>query len=464
MILPLRFGQKFTALLVFASALFISSCSGNSASSSSSSTTTTTTSTTATATTLTTSASSAASGTAITLTAAVAPSAATGTVIFYDGTTSLSSGTLSSGTATLSTSALTTGTHTLTATYGGSTPYATSTSAAVAVTITTSTASSCSSAAGTALIVCLTQMFEATLTSTQISSLELAYTETNAIHWSNLPLAVIARNGLKFSTLTSAQLTAALAIAQAALSTEGYNRFLGVRASDDYIAQVSTALQWGSGNYFIAFVGTPSNTSPWQLQIGGHHYAANITYNGTYVSATPFFVGTEPATFTYGGTTYSPLEKQRAAVYNLNQTLTSNSSAKLSGTFDDVVMGVGSESIDNNYPQTYPTSGRGVLYSSMSSAQQALVKTAIEAWVNDQNSTMSAALLAQYESDTALATTYVGYSGTGTTTTINDYIRIDGPRVWIEFVVQQGVAYPSSYHYHSIWRDKTADYGGDFAS
>ena len=88
----------------------------------------------------------------------------------------------------------------------------------------------------------------------------------------------------------------------------------------------------------------------------------------------------------------------------------------------------------------------------------------IEAWVNDTDSTTSAALLASYESDASLAQTYVGYAGTGELASQGDYIRVDGPRVWIEFVVQEGVVFRASYHFHSIWRDKTADYGGDFLS
>ena len=32
----------------------------------------------------------------------------------------------------------------------------------------------------------------------------------------------------------------------------------------------------------------------------------------------------------------------------------------------------------------------------------------------------------------------------------------------IEFVCHNGVAYPKNIHYHSNWRDKTADYGGMF--
>jgi hypothetical protein len=58
-------------------------------------------------------------GQAVTFTATVTPSTATGPVTFRDGTTSLGTGTLSSGTANLSTAALSVGTHSITAVYGG---------------------------------------------------------------------------------------------------------------------------------------------------------------------------------------------------------------------------------------------------------------------------------------------------------------------------------------------------------
>ena len=138
-----------------------------------------------------------------------------------------------------------------------------------------------------------------------------------------------------------------------------------------------------------------------------------------------------------------------------------NSAALLSGTFDDVLMG--SSGVDP-YPRTYPTTGRGVLYSALTATQQAQVKAMIEAWVNDMDSTTASSLVSVYEDPTALASTYVGYSGDGTLTTQGDYIRVDGPRVWIEFCVQNGIVFTQSYHFHTIWRDKTADYGGDFLS
>lgn len=79
-------------------------------------------------------------GTSITLTAQVTPSAATGTVAFYDGSTELGTGTLSSGIATLATSFSTAETASLTAVYAGDATYASSTSSVVSVAVTASSA------------------------------------------------------------------------------------------------------------------------------------------------------------------------------------------------------------------------------------------------------------------------------------------------------------------------------------
>src|SRR5207247_1795870 len=53
----------------------------------------------------------------VTFTATVSPSSATGTVQFFDGSTSLGSATLTGGSASVSTSSLSVGSHSITATY-----------------------------------------------------------------------------------------------------------------------------------------------------------------------------------------------------------------------------------------------------------------------------------------------------------------------------------------------------------
>ena len=76
-------------------------------------------------------------GAAVTFTATVTSTGGTptGTVTFKDGTTTVGTGTLTSGKATFSTSALAVGPHSITAVYGGSIDYNTSTSAVLTETV-----------------------------------------------------------------------------------------------------------------------------------------------------------------------------------------------------------------------------------------------------------------------------------------------------------------------------------------
>jgi hypothetical protein len=74
-------------------------------------------------------------GQSVTFTASVAPSAAIGTVQFFDGGSALGTVALSGGSASLTTASLTAGTHSITASYSGDANFAGSTSAAIAQTV-----------------------------------------------------------------------------------------------------------------------------------------------------------------------------------------------------------------------------------------------------------------------------------------------------------------------------------------
>lgn len=333
-------------------------------------------------------------------------------------------------------------------------------------TVTTTTAD-CSSATTTAeKVVCLAEAFKATLTTSQIATLQIALTKANAIRWSNLPCGVSCRNGLAFSTLTATQLAAAKAVIAAASgtgTTEGYNEFIAINTADDYLGTLSSG-GYSSGYYIIAFLGAPSTTGKWQLQFGGHHYAQNITYDaGVVTSATPSHQGIEPTTFTYGGTTYSPMATEKSAMADMLASFTTAelASAKISSTFSDVLMVPGSTT------NTFPATKLGIKCSNLSAAAQAKVIAAMAPWISDLDPTTAAAFTTLYTN--ALAETYVTYAGnsSGTSgsadtffTKNTDYVRIDGPRVWIEFICQTGVVVPNQIHYHSVYRDHTSDYIG----
>jgi large repetitive protein len=100
-------------------------------------------------------------GQSLTFKATVTPSAAAGTITFFDGVTQIGQGTLSGGTASLTTSALTAGAHSLTAVYGGDANDGGSTSTALsqnvkAVTTTTLTAAPNPSVSGQGVLLTAT--------------------------------------------------------------------------------------------------------------------------------------------------------------------------------------------------------------------------------------------------------------------------------------------------------------------
>ncbi|HEY0142199.1 MAG TPA: DUF3500 domain-containing protein [Thermoanaerobaculia bacterium] len=297
----------------------------------------------------------------------------------------------------------------------------------------------------------------ATLSATQKNGIQHAFDRTTAsTKWSNLPCGAACNTGLQFSTLSATQLEAALAVAQAALSTAGYGTFHGIRMADDVLAPLGPSGVYSSGIYFIAFIGTPSSTGEWILKLGGHHYALNFYYHGSVESPTPYFTGINPHAFTLGGQSYEPLKPKIDAMKAMiaGVDATQRNAAKLSGTFGDVLLGPGDDNL-------FPTPS-GLKVSTLSATQQALVVDAMEAWVNDTPSGVASDFLAAYTSSSALENTYIGWAGSNASlATQGSYVRIDGPRVWMEIVVQGPAATLGQVHYHAIWRDETLDYGGD---
>lgn len=344
-------------------------------------------------------------------------------------------------------------------------------------TVVAATASPAGAPAGTAArgtqttatvadVVAAANAFIATLSASQQATLIQTFNSTNVQKWSNLPVSPGSRLGLQLSTLTAAQQTAALAVVQAAtgsVSGDGFNEVQQIRAADDNLTANGGGTAYGSGIYLIAFLGTPTTNGTWMLQFGGHHLATNITFGGgNFTGPTPKFEATEPLTFTTAnanvfptGTACAPLSNEASAMLAMLNGLTTaqKTTARLSQTFNDIVLGPGQ---DGNFPATRV----GLQCSQLTTAQQQLVMAAMAPWVQDAEDASAASLLAYYQ--TQLANTYIAYSGTGNLTTSGDYVRIDGPNVWIEFACQSGVIYRNQIHYHTIWRDRARDYGGNF--
>ena len=346
---------------------------------------------------------------------------------------------------------------------------------------------------GAAAVVDAANAFLATLSDKQKAIVLTAQTPQNAARWSNFPAGFVPRNGIFFRDLSAQQTTAALKVARLALSPEGFQRFQEIRATDDAFAKQDKGPGgprrggfggpggpppsggfngpppgggfggpppggpggfgggqnlFGAGNYIIAFLGKPSKTAPWLLQLGGHHLAFNLYYKGQSGAATPYFVGVQPNIWKdASGKTHEPLAPMHNAMYGLVHSLTPDqlTQARLNASFSDVYVGPGR---DGQFP-----AHEGVPVTQLSAASKGLVKQAIAEWTGD--SVQASDYRKRYNAE--MDQTKVAYSGGTALNAEGDYVRIDGPHVWIEFACQ------GSDHYHTIWRDRTSDYGAEFS-
>jgi Protein of unknown function (DUF3500) len=339
---------------------------------------------------------------------------------------------------------------------------------------TTKTAACTDRGGDVAAVVAAAAAFRNALPDNLRATLQHPLARSTAIVWSNLPVKLVPRTGVRLGDLDAAQSAAARRLFSAATTTCGLAMIDEVRLSDDVLATVDKrGLRWGAGNFYVAFLGAPSERTPWILQIGGHHLAFNLTFNGERAGATPLFFGTEPTRFTTAdGATHEPLQEQSAAMIALAQAIAARPAARLSGKFTDVVKGVvisfppgqpPTGGLDTAFPLNYPTgtSDRGIRVDALPAAEQALVRHAIESYASLPARSIADALLQAYEAPAAFGETYVGYAGGTDLSKVGTYVRIDGPRGWMEFIVQDGIAFPDKPHYHALWRDKESDYGGE---
>lgn len=312
-----------------------------------------------------------------------------------------------------------------------------------------------------AKIVCLADSLKATLTTDQIATLELPYSYANSQVWSNLPVTMQARIGIKLGTLSASQLAIAKLIVKEISGTtpnEGYDEAEQLLLADAYLSANGGGTAYGNGQYYLCFNGTPSLLGLFSVKFGGHHLQVENTYNnGVMVGGTPHFEAIEPLTFTSGTNTYSTITQEKNALAAMFTTLSTAelASAKLSATFTDILMGAKNSGTSKDW--TFPATKQGLKVGTLTSVQKNLVLDAIKTYVMDIDDDNAAAIIKQYTQE--LDETYISFSGNSTLETKNDYARIDGPGVWIEFTVQGGIVI-SGVHYHSIWRDHTRDYGG----
>jgi hypothetical protein len=303
----------------------------------------------------------------------------------------------------------------------------------------------------TAAIAAAGAAFLATLSEAERARCVFAFSDTaQKARWSNLPVGVFERGGLRLGDMTAPQREAALKLLATALSRDGYRKITDIMNGDEVLktgggGRGGGGVRFGSAEYFIALLGTPSVTDPWMIQFGGHHLAINVTLVGRDNVMTPSLPAAQPATYTLNGQTVRPLGDENDKAFALINALdpTQRKQAVLGYEMNDLVLGAGQDG-----KKIQP---EGIPASALNAAQQAMLLDLAHEWVGILNDEAATGRMAEIKA--ALPSTYFAWSGPLTNGSAA-YFRIQGPTLVIEYAPQRDVT-----HIHTIYRDPTNDYG-----
>jgi len=270
-------------------------------------------------------------------------------------------------------------------------------------------------------------------------------------NWSNLPSGIYKRNSLRIGDLSAPQRSAVMKLLSVALSADGYRKVVDVMHGDEVLKRNGGGRgpAFGEDEYYIAFLGTPSTTTPWMLQFGGHHLAINLTFGGTQASMTPSLPAAQPATFEWEGRTVRPLGDENDKGFALVNALDDKQrgQAILNYRVADLVLGPGQDG-KTIQPE-------GIRASSLTPAQQTMLWDIVREWSGIMADAFAEPRLTEITSH--LNDTYFAWSGPTTNGSVI-YYRIQGPTLVIEYAPQKSVD-----HIHTIYRDPTNDYGAKIA-
>jgi hypothetical protein len=305
----------------------------------------------------------------------------------------------------------------------------------------------------TAKVLAAANAFLATLDEAGRAAVSFGFNSSQRTGWSNLPTGAFRRNGLRLGDLTSRARAAALALVASALSRDGYQKVTNIMNGDEVLKTRSGrrqgrggGAQFGLDEYYIALLGSPSATTPWMIQFGGHHLAINVTVVGPSSVLTPSLPAAQPASYTLNGQTIRPLGDENDKGFALIGALDAGQLKQAVLDYDvrDLVLGPGA---DGKIIQP-----EGIRASQLNDRQQSLLLDVVHEWVGILNDEAATAKMAEIKAN--LPRTYFAWSGSTKNGGLA-YYRIQGPTVVIEYAPQQG----SLDHIHTIYRDPTNDYG-----
>jgi len=316
----------------------------------------------------------------------------------------------------------------------------------------------------------VTNDFLKTLNEQQLQRVSYNFNDTSRTKWTNLPVGLAPRPGLKYGDLSAESKIQFHHILTTLLSSQGYLKTTSIMKLDDILNEVyETAyknkeisddeikelrdLKWDFSNYFISLWGKPETTDPWGLKFEGHHISLNLSVAGNEFSLTPLFMGTDPSevhTTKYAG--LRVLSKEEDYGFRLINAL--NEEQKKLATISQEVP---KDIITNPNGEQRLTKYEGIKASSLKPEQKELLEYIIREYVNNLEHEKAHEYTDKFEKS-GIDNIYFGWIGSYEPQKPHYYV-INGPDFIIEY---DNMGFQmNGNHIHSIWREKGNDFGED---
>jgi len=298
-----------------------------------------------------------------------------------------------------------------------------------------------------------------TLSPDQKARISVPFEDRERLNWHFVPLEDkqkhSTRKGLPLEAMSNEQKEAALALLRAGTSGDGYSSATAIMSLETILKE----LEQGRGPvrnpgwYFFTVFSTPSNSSKWGWRVEGHHLSLNfVLAGGKVLSATPAFMGANPATVMAGDqkgkrtlakaedlakALYRSLDEEQKRVAHQNKQF-----PEIEGASDTPHVG----------------SARGIAVSQMSPSQRNLLMRLLQAYLDRMPADVAESELASL-TRAGIENIHFAFAGGLETGEPHTY-RLQGPTFVVEFLnVQADSAHNPANHIHSAWRTIHGDFG-----
>ena len=319
-------------------------------------------------------------------------------------------------------------------------------------------------------MVKVTVDFMETLSANQKDSVLFSMDDSLRTKWTNLPIGLAPRKGLRYGDLSEVSKEKFHKILSTIFSSQGYLKTFAIMQVDDILHEIFEIahqrkeiddrtigfirkLDWDYGNYYLAFLGNPGMDTAWGFKFEGHHISINLTVTKDSFSMTPLFLGSDPAVVQvtqYAG--LRPLSKEEDYGFWFVNILDDAQKAKATLSQE-----VPKDILTNpDRPQWYEEF-MGIKGSELRPEQQKVLHYLIEEYMNNMEKEKAEEYLAILH---ARGMDEVDFAWIGSYEPMKaHYYMIHSPDFIIEY---DNVGFlDNANHIHSIFREKGNDFGED---